>query len=89
MLASKRVHNHDDNLFYKARGYWGSKDPAEKADAEEAIRDIIRSITPDEFKKSLVARILSYADLTKGTKSVALPQFGNTLPRTYYTVANK
>ena len=89
MLASKKVYNHDDNLFYKARGYWGSKDPAEKADAEEKIDDLVQSITPEEFKKSLVARIMSFAGLSKGSESVALPQFGNTLPRTYYTVANK
>jgi len=89
MLASKKVYNHDDNLFYKARGYWGSKDPAEKADAEEKIADLIDAITPDEFKKSLVTRILSFAGLSKGSESVPLPQFGNTLPRTYYTVANK
>jgi len=89
MLASKKVYNTDDNLFYKARGYWGSKDPAEKADAEEKIDDLVQAITPDEFKKSLVARIMSFAGLSKGTQSVALPQFANTLPRTYYTVANK
>lgn len=89
MLASKKVYNHDDNLFYKARGYWGSKDPSEKADAEEKIDDLVQTITPDEFKKSLVARIMSFAGLTKGTQSVALPQFAETLPRTYYTVANK
>lgn len=89
MLASKRIYNHDDNLFYKARGYWGSKDPAEKADAEEKMIDLASEITSEEFKKSLVARIMGFAGLSKGTQSVALPQFGNTLPRTYYTVANK
>lgn len=89
MLASKRIYNHDDNLFYKARGYWGSKDPAEKADAEEMMQDLANEITPEEFKKSLVARIMGFAGLSKGSESVALPQFGNTLPRTYYTVANK
>lgn len=89
MLASKKIYNHSHSLFWKAKGRWyGPKDPAEQADALEQIQDIINSITPDEFKKSLVARILSYANLTKGTKSVALPQFANTLPRTYYTVSN-
>jgi hypothetical protein len=43
----------------------------------------------DEFKKSLVARLMSFAGLSKGTESIALPQFDKTLPRTYYTRANK
>jgi hypothetical protein len=90
MLASKKVYNHDHSLFWKAKGrYYGANDPAEKADAQETIDDIIEAITPDEFKKSLVARIISFANLSKGTKSVPLPQFSNTLPRVYYVEANK
>ena len=91
MLAGKKIYQATGNgqLFWKAKGRWyGANDPAEQADAQEQIDDIVRSITPDEFKKSLVARTLSYANLTKGTKAVALPQFANTLPRTYYTVSN-
>ena len=85
MVASKKVYNHDHSLFWKAKGrYYGAKDPAEQADAKEQIEDITNAITPEEYKKSLVARLISYANLTKGTKSVALPQFANTLPRTYY-----
>lgn len=86
MLASKKVYAESGgNLFWKARGrYFGQQDPAEKDDAKEKIEDIVASITPEEYKKSLVARLISYANLTKGTKSVALPQFANTLPRTYY-----
>jgi hypothetical protein len=90
MLVSKKVYNHDGdgNLFYKVRGYYGSNHPDEKADAQEKIDDIADSITPEEFKKSLTARLMGFAGLSKGTKSVALPQFANALPRTYYTVAN-
>jgi hypothetical protein len=88
MLVSKKVYTHGDgNLFYKVRGYYSSNHPDEKADAQEKIDDIADAITPEEFKKSLVARIMGFAGLSKGTKSVALPQFANTLPRTYYTVS--
>lgn len=90
MLASKKVYAASNGrLFWMSGGYYGQRKPDEQADAKEKIDDIIAAITPEEFKKSLVARLISYANLTKGTKSVALPQFGNTLPRTYYTVANK
>jgi hypothetical protein len=89
MLASKKVYNHDDNLFSKMSGWYSSRDPAAAADAKEKARDIVDEITADEFKKSLVARLMSFAGLSKGTESVPLPQFANTLPRTYYTRANK
>lgn len=90
MLASKKVYNHDNaNLFYKMGNWQRNQNPAAADDAQEKADDIVASITPDEFKKSLVARLMSFAGLSKGTQSVALPQFGKTLPRTYYTRANK
>jgi hypothetical protein len=90
MLVSKKVYaEQDGRLFWKAQGYYGSQHPDEKADAQEKIDDIADSITAEEFKKSLVARIMSFAGMSKGSQSVALPQFANTLPRTYYTVVNK
>jgi len=89
MLVSKKVYAHGEgNLFYRSRGYWGSKNPDEKADAQEQIDDITDSVTPEEFKKSLITRLMGFAGLSKGSQSVALPQFANALPRTYYTVAN-
>ena len=88
MLASKKVYNTNERLFYKVRSWSRSQNPAEADDAQEAIDDIVATITPEEFKKSLVAKLMSYAGLSKGSQSVALPQFANTLPRTYYTVAN-
>lgn len=89
MLASKKVYNVTDRLFYDTSSWARQRDPAKADDAQEKIDDIVATITPEEFKKSLVARLLSFAGLTKGSKSVPLPQFANTLPRTYYTVANK
>jgi hypothetical protein len=91
MLASKKVYNSDayGNLFYKIGGWARSRNPAEADDAQEKADDIVQTITPDEFKKSLIARLMSFAGLSKGTESVALPQFAKTLPRTYYTRANK
>jgi hypothetical protein len=90
MLVSKKVFAHEDGrLFYKVRGYWGgSSNPSDRADAQEQIDDIADAVTPEEFKKSLIARLMGFAGLAKGSKSVALPQFASTLPRTYYTVAN-
>jgi hypothetical protein len=91
MLASKKVYNADDygNLFHKMGSWQRSRDPAAADDAQEKADDIVASITPDEFKKSLVAKLMSFAGLAKGTQSIALPQFGKTLPNRYYTRANK
>ena len=91
MLASKKVYNGDDygNLFHKISNWARSRNPSDADDAQEKADDIVASITPDEFKKSLVAKLMSFAGLSKGTESVPLPQFGKTLPRTYYTRANK
>jgi hypothetical protein len=74
-------------LFYKVRGYFGGNNPSDKADAQEQIDDIADAVTPEEFKKSLITRLMGFAGLSKGTRSVALPQFANALPRTYYTVS--
>jgi hypothetical protein len=90
MLVSKKVYAIDDGrIFYKLRGYYGRTNPDEQSDAQEQVNDITDAVTPEEFKKSLIARLMSFAGLSKGSTSVALPQFANTLPRTYYTVANK
>ena len=91
MLASKKVYNAPDtygNLFYKIGGWARSRNPAEADDAQEKADDIVASITADEFKKSLVARLMSFAGLAKGSESVPLPQFSKTLPNTYYTRSN-
>jgi hypothetical protein len=89
MLASKKVYNTDGNLFYKMSSWHRQRDPAAADDAKEQAQDIVAEITADEFKKSLVAKLMSFAGLSKGTQSVALPQFSKTLPRTYYTLINK
>ena len=90
MLASKKVYNHNDaNLFYKMGNWQRQRDPAAADDAKEQADDLVAEITADEFKKSLVAKLMSFAGLSKGTQSIALPQFGKTLPRTYYTRAIK
>jgi hypothetical protein len=89
MLGNKKIYQNNDRLYYRIGGWARNNNPADADDAQEAIDDIVNGITAEEFKKSLVARIMSFAGLSKGTESVALPQFGNTLPRTYYTRANK
>jgi hypothetical protein len=88
MLVSKKVYAYGEgNLFYKVRGYYGGNNPSDKADAQEQIDDIADAVTPEEFKKSLITRLMGFAGLSKGSQSVALPQFANALPRTYYTVS--
>lgn len=89
MLASKKVYNTNERLFYDTSSWARQRDPAKADDAGEQIYDIVNSITPEEFKTSLVNRLISFAGLSKGSKSVPLPQFANTLPRTYYTSINK
>jgi len=91
MLASKKVYNADayGALFHAMSNWQRSRDPATADDAQEKADDIVQAITADEFKKSLVARLMSFAGLSKGTDSIPLPQFDKTLPRTYYTRANK
>ena len=87
MLVSKRSYAADGGraLSRGYRSWYRSSNPAEADDAREAVEDIMNSITPDEFKKSLVTRLLTFANLKEGTRFVALPQFANTLPRRYYT----
>jgi hypothetical protein len=89
MLASKKVYNTDGDLFYKMGNWYRQREPAAADDAQEKADDIVQTITADEFKKSLIARLMGFAGLSKGTESVPLPQFSKTLPRTYYTRANK
>lgn len=89
MLASKKVYGADGSLFYQMGNWQRQQNPAKADDAQENADDIVQTITADEFKKSLIARLMSFAGLSKGTESIALPQFGKTLPRTYYTRANK
>lgn len=83
MLASKKVYNIEPRLFWTAHGYYGSRHPDEKSQAQGKIDEIVDTITPDELKKSLIHRLMKYTNLTKGSQKVALPQFGNTLPRTF------
>jgi hypothetical protein len=86
MLASKKIYNADSgNLFHKISSWARSRNPSDADDAQELADDIVANITPDEFKKSLTARLMSFAGLSKGSQSVPLPQFAKTLPRTYYT----
>jgi hypothetical protein len=86
MLASKKIYNADiGNLFHKISSWARSRNPSDADDAQELADDIVANITPDEFKKSLTARLMSFAGLSKGSQSVPLPQFASTLPRTYYT----
>ena len=62
-----------------------SNNPSESADAREIVEDIMNAITPDEFKKSLVNKLVSLADLREGSKYIPLEQFGK-MPRKYFTV---
>lgn len=92
MLGNKKIYNYGSgrfgDLYYKTSNWHRNNHPDEADDAKEIIEDLIQTITPEEFKKSLVARLMTFAGLAKGSQSVPLPQFSNTLPNTYYTRAN-
>ena len=95
MLASKRIYNDDNGngnkLFYQARGnsWYTKNEPDAQAKATVKIAEIVESITPNEFKTSLVQTLMKFANLQKGSDYKALSQFANKLPRTYHTRANK
>lgn len=79
-LASKRVYNSNRRLLYAG---WNSN-PSDEADKREQAEDIAHEITPEEFKESLTNTLLRMAGISKGSSSVALPQFANKLPRKYW-----
>ena len=98
MLASKRIYNadvsmvgsgvrHGSGLFYAARGnsWYTRNEPDAQSRAQAKIAEIIESITPEDYKTSLVQTLIKYASLQKGSDYIALPQFANELPNTYYT----
>ena len=86
MLASKRAYAVDQRALSKGYSRWYmSNNPSESADAREIVEDIMQSITPDEFKKSLVNKLVSLADLREGSKYIPLEQFSK-MPRKYFTV---
>lgn len=82
-LASKRVYNTDNKLLYRG---W-TADPSLEADKREKAEDIAQEITPEEFKASLTNALLTIAGISKGSSTLALPQFPNKLPRKFYSVA--
>jgi hypothetical protein len=92
MLANKKIYNYGDarfgDLYYKVGNWHRGQHPDQADDAQEIIEDIVQAVAADEFKKSLVARLMSFAGLSKGSESVPLPQFSKTLPNTYYTRSN-
>lgn len=83
VLASKRVYNTDHKLLYQS---WNRSNPSEDADKREKAEDIAHEITPEEFKESLTNKLLTLANISKGSQYIALPQFNNTLPRTWYPI---
>ena len=98
MLASKRIYNadltgmgdnlrHGSGLFYAANGnsWYTRNEPDAQAKAQAKIDEMIESITPEDYKTSLVQTLIKYASLQKGSDYIALPQFANELPNTYYT----
>lgn len=95
MLASKRVWNagggDGNRLFYAARGnsWYTQKEPDAQAKAAAKIADLVQTLTPAEFKKSLVTQLMSLAGLSEGSEYVAQPQFADSLPQRYLLVAGK
>ena len=90
MLASKRIYNDDNGqgnrLFYAARGnsWYTRNEPDAQAKAEAKIAEIVDSITPEDFKTSLVQTLMKFAGLAQGSEFVPLPQFPDKLPNRFY-----
>ena len=82
VLASKRVYNVNQRLLY---GGWNSN-PSDEADKREQAEDIAHELTPEEFKESLTNKLLTLANINKGSNYVPIGQFPNALPRTYYLI---
>jgi len=82
VLASKRVYNTNSKLLYRG---WNSN-PSEEDDKREQAEDIAHEITPEEFKESLTNKLLTLANINKGSNYVPIGQFPNALPRTYYII---
>lgn len=87
ILASKKVYNYvpDDKRWGGTLfGQWGKSQDEKDAD-NLLMRTICNSITADEFKKSLINRVLDVAQLKTGTVKTAWGQFMDTIPHKYYT----
>ena len=83
ILASNKVdREHGKNHVYLWEG-WGDT-PDLNADKQEKRWDIAQAVTADEFKKSLVNRLMGLYGIKTGTKSVAWGQFMPSITRVYH-----
>lgn len=76
--------------LYDADAYvgWMYRNKPEYADKKLEIlarqRQIIEDVTPEDFRKSLLNKLLSLFDIKQGTARTAWGQFQTTLPRKFY-----
>ena len=83
ILASNKIdREHGRNGVYLWKGWRDAPDVL--ADKEEKRWDIAQAVTVDEFKKSLVNRLMNIYGIKIATKSVAWGQFMPSIPRMYH-----
>lgn len=86
ILASKRIYNYvpeGDRWVGSLFQSWGKTQEQKDADALK-MREICNEITADEFKKSLVNRVLDTVNMKTGTVKTPWGQFQESVPRKWY-----
>ena len=86
ILASKRIYSYvpkDERWSGSLFHTWGKK--PEEMDANNlTMRKICNEITAEEFKKSLVNRVLDTVNMKTGSVKTALGQFKDSIPHKFY-----
>jgi hypothetical protein len=76
--------------MYEADAYVGwyfrntSEHAVKIAEKQAQQRQIIEDVTPEDFRKSFVNKLLSLFNIKQGTARTAWGQFQKTLPRKFY-----
>jgi len=79
VLVNRRMYEADAYV-----GWYAIKNPEAKLEKEAKQRQIIEDVTPEDFRKSFVNKLLSLFNIKQGTARTAWGQFQKTLPRKFY-----
>jgi hypothetical protein len=79
VLANRRIYEADAYV-----GWYAIKNPEAKLEKEAKQRQIIEDVTPEDFRKSFVNKLLSLFNIKQGNARTAWGQFQKTLPRKFY-----
>jgi len=87
ILASNRAYNAETEDYNWKGGLfrtWGMT-PDQLAENHKRAKEIAEEVTAEDFKKSLMSRLLAVAQLKTGSVKTPWGQFKDTIPRTFYT----